>query len=57
MLKLKFISHSLHGGYTINPNFLSDFSDMNIDGSIAYDHIIASDLVQNFISKKYPSRF
>lgn len=56
-LKLKLIPDTLYGSNAIYPQFLPDLADMHINSAVAYNHIIAPDLVQNLVPEKNTTRF
>ena len=51
-LQLEFIPYSFYRGYAIDAEFLTDLPDMNIDGAITNDHIIAPNLAQDLIAQE-----
>ena len=53
----EFVTHPFYCGYTINPQFLTDFSDVDIYGSITNDYLTAPNSVQDFVSEEYPTWF
>ena len=57
LLQFKLISNTFYGGDTIQIEFLSDFSDMYINGSVAHNDIRSPYLMKNLISEKYFSGF
>src|SRR5436190_23273240 len=48
--ELEFISHSFYRGYAIDAKFLTDLSNMYIDGAVTNDYIIAPNLAQDLIA-------
>ncbi len=55
-LLLKFVPHPLNGSDAVNAQLLSNLSDMDIDGAIAYDHFVAPHLVEDLVAQENPTR-
>ena len=55
--ELKLIANSFHGSDTVDPQLLPDLPDMDINGAVTHNYIIAPDLVQDFVPKENPSGF
>jgi hypothetical protein len=53
----EFVTHPFYCGYTINPQFLTDFSDVDIYRPVSNNDLAAPNPVQDFVSEEYPARF
>lgn len=43
-LQLKLITHAFYSGNAIDAQFLPDFTDVDINGAVAYNHVVAPNL-------------
>ncbi len=48
--QIELITHSLDGCNAVQTQLLTNLTNMDIDGSIPYNHFISPDLVQDLIS-------
>src|SRR5579863_7458461 len=54
--EIKLIPHPFYGGDAIQPQFLPDLADMDVDGAVADDDLVAPDLVEDLVAQKDPTR-
>ena len=46
----EFIAHSFNGGNTIDAELLANFSNMNVDGTVANNYIVTPYLVKDLVT-------
>lgn len=52
MSKFKFVPDTFDGSDTVNAQLLADLTNVYVDRTVAYDHIITPDLVKDLVSEK-----
>ena len=55
--QLKLIPYPFHSSNTIQSQLLPDLTDVYIDGSVAYYHIISPNPAQDLIAQEHTARF
>jgi hypothetical protein len=54
---VELVSHSFDGGDAVDAQFLPNFPDMDVNGTITDDDISSPYLAEDFVAQEYPAWF
>jgi hypothetical protein len=54
-LQIKLITYAFNRSNAINAELLTYFPDMDIDGAVSHDHIVAPNMIEDLIPEEYAS--